>query len=242
MISPLRVLVLVAVCATGPAVVLSSTSSSEEAQWILIRQLQLIGPLLLAFSAEVDERQSSSAPRRAPPWPFTALVPGHGRGLVFSLLTVLAVLAWFLTYRAMHEPDGKLLGDDDTTQLATICLFSSCYCMAMALAARAWPIGVIRLIRCGLLTVSAFVALFVLSLLLSFGGAVGPNQFLLSLVYPPELLESVKQDGHWSQSGWAAFLALCAIAIMLAAANARRIVKGINELASLRRDARAREA
>jgi hypothetical protein len=237
-ISPLRVLVFVAVCATGFAVVLSRTYSSEEAQWVLIRLLQFIGPLLLAFSAEIDERQPSSIPRRTPAWPFTALVPGHGRGLAFSFLTLLAVLASFLTYRAMHEPGAQAFGDDDPTQLATICLFAWCYCMAMALAARAWPIGLVRIIRCSLLTVGTSVALFLLSLLLSFGGAVGANQLLLSLAFPPRLLEAVKQDGHWSQSGWAAFLVLCAIAGVLAAANARRFVQGITELMSLRRTTR----
>jgi hypothetical protein len=237
MVSRLRVLVLVAMLAAGVWSFLVYPRGSSSAQWVLIYALQIVGLLLLGIAAEVDERKPPAEPRRAPPQVLAPLVPGTGRGILFVILTLLVALGSFLAARLVHDPDGPLFGDDDPTQLATICLFALAYCLVPASFARRWPQGAPRFVRLVGLTLSGLLLFLIFGILAATGLPTWIEQTLRPLVFPPMLLEDVKQDGGWSKGGWVPFLVLCSVVGILLVANLPRMLRGIVELARARRAA-----
>jgi hypothetical protein len=235
MISRLRVFVLAVACAAGIATFLRYPAGSTSAQWIQIYTLMAMGLLLLGIAAEVDERAPGEEPRRAPPFVLAPLVPGSGRGLLFVILILLVAQGAFLAARLVHSSDEPLLGDDDPTQLATICVFALGYGLVPATFARRWPQGAPRFVRLVGLTLSGMLLFLVFGVLAATGLPAWVEQTLRPLVFPPLLLEKVKGDGGWSESGRAPFLLLCGVVGLLLLANLPRMVRGLAELTHARR-------
>ncbi len=230
MFSPLRILVLAAVCVTGVGAFIAFPQSSEGAQWILIRLLVVIGPLLLVIAAEADERRARTEARGTPHWVLAPFIPGNGRGIAFVLTAIFTVLAWFLAARAVHARGEPLFGDDDPTQLAAICLFALSYCLIVALLARRWPLGAARFVRLIAILVGGLAVALASPILGANGMPDWCKRILSPLTFPPRLLECVRQDGHWNESGWIGFLVLCSLAGILAVLSLPRMTKGVSEV------------
>ena len=234
MVSRLRVFVLVVILGAGAWSFLAYPNGSTAAQWVLIYALQIVGLLLLGIAAEVDERKPSDPARMAPPEWLAPLVPGSGRGVLFILLVLLVALGSFLAARLVHGPDEPPFGDDDPTQLATICVFALGYCLVPATFARRWPQGAPRFVRLVGLTLSGLLLFLIFGMLAATGLPAWAEQMFRPLVFPPLLLEKVKQDGGWSESGWVPFVVLCSGVGVLLAANLPRMVRGVAELTRAR--------
>jgi len=237
MISRLRLLVLVVILAAGAWSFLAYPDGSTAAQWVLIYALQVVGLLLLGIAAEVDERKPSDLPRKTPPMRLAPLVPGSGRGILFIRLVLLVARGSFLAARLVHSSDEPLFGDDDPTQLAAICVFALGYCLVPATFARRWPQGAPRFVRLVGLTLSGLLLFLVFGMLVATGLPGWAERYVGPLVFPPLLLEEVKGDGGWSESGWTPFLLLCILVGLPLLANLPRMVRGIAELGPARRPA-----
>ena len=235
MVSRLRVFVLVAILVAGAWSFLLYPEGSTGAQWILIYALQIVGLLLLGIAAEVDERAPTEESHKAPPLVLAPFVPGTGRGTLFVILTLLVALGSFLAARLVHAPDEPVFGDDDPTQLATICVFALGYCLVPATFAWRWPQGAPRFVRLVGLTLCGLLLFLIFGIGVSTGLPAWAEQTFGPLVFPPILLEYVRQDGRWAQSGWIPFVVLCSVTGILLAANLPRMVRGVVELERLGR-------